>query len=126
MDLDGFINEFKTNKLWQLALIFLICIIGYYIIRSKMKNNFSNVIIYGNPMNEEHIKTIGEELINDMIKLPQIANYAPCVDSVCPAGAPKEEDRRIARMEVLNMFYTSKGDDEIDISNRPQNLYIIP
>ena len=73
------------------------------------------------------IPKLDEAIIRNAIELknrdPKMLTTSMVVPEPSP---PSDEEKRRARMDVLNMFYNSFDDDLTSINARPQNLYIIP
>ena len=97
----------------------------------QTRNNFGNILYganYGMNSNcKGDIPKIDEAIIRSMINLPNRNPAMLTTSMVIPEPSqPSDEDRRRARMDVLNMFYNSFDDDLTSIKSRPQNLYIIP
>jgi hypothetical protein len=136
-DLRGLWENCKTNKICQITLLLIVCMIFYIIIskyiRSNKNNSFTNVNIiygvngssYGDCANKD-IPKMDEAIIRNTIDLPNRNPALLTSSMVIPAELPNDEERRRTRMDILNMFYNSFDDDLTSIKARPQNLYIIP
>lgn len=132
-DLNGMVNEVKNNKVWQLLLLIIMCIIAYWIVSKYIpsKNNFNNIqynVLLGtmNGQCKGDIPKIDEAIIRNMIDLPNRNPKFLTSSMVIPEIRPSDEERRKTRMEVLNMFYNSFDDDTTTYNNRPKGLYVIP
>ena len=76
-DINGMVNEVKNNKVWQLLLLIIMCIIAYWIVSKYIpsKNNFNNIqynVLLGktNGQCKGDIPKIDEAIIRNMIDLP--------------------------------------------------------
>jgi len=145
-DLNGFINEIKTNKICHLLLLILGCIIIYCLVSTYLesRNNFKNVTNNINNINNTNgiqknilwgsmqggckgdIPKIDEAIIRNMIELPNRNPKLLTSSMVLPEERKSDEERRRTRMDVLNMFYSSFDDDLTSINNRPKGLYLTP
>jgi hypothetical protein len=132
-DLNGFINEIKTNKTCHFILLVIICIIIYWIMTKYLpeKNKFINLypnIIYGvgNERCNSEIPKLDEVIFRNMINLPNRNPEYLTSSMVIPKKQHNNEDQRKTRMDILNMFYDTFNDNIIDINNRPQGLYLTP
>ena len=132
-DLNGLITSLKNNQILHLFLLLGICMVLYSMLSKYMqtRNNFGNILYganYGMNSNcKGDIPKIDEAIIRSMINLPNRNPAMLTTSMVIPEPSqPSDEDRRRARMDVLNMFYNSFDDDLTSIKARPQNLYIIP
>lgn len=87
-------------------IIFICILLGMIYLLLTLHSDKSSVIAGGN---------------NDVFK-----NIANSAENVCNVVSNTNEKLKQTRMEVLNMFYNNNhNDDIIDISNRPQGLYMI-
>jgi hypothetical protein len=136
-DLDGLITLVKKSPVAKLGtiIIFLIliycviyCVINWYPSRSNFKNNFTNVMILNGNNTGCHgdIPKIDEAIIKAHINLPNRDPKMLTSSMVIPEPTLKEENKKQTRMEILNMFYNSFDDDRVNVSSRPQGLYLIP
>jgi len=138
-DLNGLCNNLKNNQIFLLFILLGVCIMLYMMLLNYMKdrNDFTNLnvnMLYGT--NSENIPNnyckgdipkLDEAIIRNMIDLPNRNPAMLTTSMIVPEPSkPTDEVRRKARMDVLNMFYSSFDDDLISIKARPQNLYIIP
>jgi hypothetical protein len=132
-DLDGLINEIKDSPVVKLGaliigLIVLYCVVSNYL-SSKARNNFANIIVLNGGMTESgyrDIPKIDEAIIRSHINLPNRDPKMLTSSMVIPEPTVKEETKKQTRMEILNMFYNTFDSDQVNISKRPQGLYIIP
>ena len=132
-DLDGAINEIKSNKMFHLALLVLACVITFLILNKYVfnndKNNFNDVmVLYSDPNGgncNKDIPRIDEAIIRNHINLPNRDPKLLTSSMVIPEITSNQELQKQTRMEVLNMFYNST-DDGISFDNRPRGLYLIP
>ena len=142
-DLKGLWEICINNKMCHLILLVGICICLYILLSkyTNQRNDFNNIIILQNMINEnknklnqlndttcnKDIPRIDEALIRNTINLPNRNPALLTSSMVYPEPSkPSDEDIRKTRMDVLNMFYDTFDDDVISITSRPQNLYIIP
>jgi len=132
-DLDGLINNIKDSPVVKLGaliigLIVLYCVVSNYL-SSKARNNFANIIVLNGGMTESgyrDIPKIDEAIIRSHINLPNRDPKMLTSSMVIPEPTVKEETKKQTRMEILNMFYNTFDSDQVNISKRPQGLYIIP
>ena len=140
-DLNGFVKELSNNKICQLLIIITILVIFiklamWFYEDSQQKNNndnrqnnFANILIgtiKGGDRCSNSIPKMDEALILDTIKLPTRDPSKLTSSMVWPTIKAKEENKKLTRMEILNMFYNTFDDDITDISSRPKGLYVIP
>ena len=135
-DLDGVIQEVKTNKTWHFIILIIVFIIGFYLINKYFyngtnisKSGFGNIVvgrIYGSGTCDSDIATLDKAIIENEINLPNRNPKYLTSSMVFPEPTIKEEKRKQTKMEILNMFYDSMDDMNISVSNRPRGLYIIP
>jgi len=139
-DLNGFINEVKTNKICHLILLILGCIIIYYLVSKYLssRNNFKNItnntngiqtnILWGSMQGscKGDFPKIDEAIIRNMIELPNRNPKLLTSSMVLPEERKSDEERRRTRMDVLNMFYSSFDDDLTSFNKRPRGLYLTP
>jgi hypothetical protein len=137
-DLDGFIMNMKNNKIVQLGLIILGCVLLYCLLSNYLqtdKNAFANVmVITGSPGNGNmnnincrgDIPKIDEVIIKDSINLPDRDPRFLTNSMVIPEITTSQETQKQTRMEVLNMFYNTFDDDLTSVKARPQGLYLTP
>ena len=142
-DLKGLWEICINNKMCHLILLVGICICLYILLSkyTNQRNDFNNIIILQNMINEnknklnqlndttcnKDIPRIDEALIRNTINLPNRNPALLTSSMVYPVPSkPSDEEKRRTRMDVLNMFYNTFDDDLITIKARPQNLYIIP
>ncbi len=132
-DLNGVMNELKTNKTCHFILLILICIVIYWIIAKYLpeKNKFKNIypnVLYGTGTGRcnSDIPKLDEAIIRNMIDLPNRNPAFLTSSMVIPAKQPNNEDQRKTRMDVLNMFYDTFDDNITNINQRPQGLYLTP
>jgi len=132
-DLDGLMKQVKESpvaKLGALIILLLIiyCIVSWYQSRGEGKSNFANVIVLkgNNTGYHNDIPKIDEAIIRAQINLPNRNPKLLTSSMVIPEPTIKEENKKQTRMEILNMFYNSFGDDILSFTSRPQGLYLIP
>ena len=139
-DLNGLMQEMRTNRTWHLVFLILGCFIGFYLINKYFypsKNEFGNIIIgtvYANGGNRcdsttgfgGNVPGLDKALIENEINLPNRNPAFLTSSMVIPEIRVSDEERRKTRMEVLNMFYSTNDDDATTINNRPRGLYLIP
>ena len=132
-DLNGFINEVKTNKICHLLILILGCIIVYCLVSKYItsRNNFGNVtnnILWGSMKSgcKGDIPKLDEAIIRNMIELPNRNPKLLTSSMVLPEERKSDEESRRTRMDVLNMFYSSFDDDLTSFNNRPRGLYLTP
>lgn len=135
-DINGLIQDMKTNKTWHLVFLILGCIIGFYIINKVFyangdanPNGFANILIgtvQGGNRCGNNVPGLDKLLIENEINLPNRNPAFLTSSMVVPAPTINEEERKKTRMDILNMFYSSNDDDMTSYNNRPRGLYIIP
>ena len=149
-DLAGLWNSLKNNQMFHLIILLLVCFFLYKLLSSYTEkkslenkiNQLNHLLIinngsygsYGNKGNYDNIGKSGsfnianldESVFRNMIDLPNRNPEMLTTSMVLPQKRDSDEERRRARMDVLNMFYNSFDDDLISIKSRPQDLYIIP
>jgi hypothetical protein len=131
-DLDGFMTYVKDSPVAKLGvliifLIVLYCVASWYLSKSDSKNNFANIMVLkGNTGCHSDIPKIDEAIIRAHISLPNRDPKLLTTSMVLPEPTIKEENIKQTRMEILNMFYNSFDDDKVNVSSRPQGLYLIP
>ena len=139
-DLNGLCIMLKHNQMFHLFILLGICILLYKMMMSYVqpRNDFTNTsinMLYDLSGNSNRpngyckgdIPKLDEAIIRNMIELPNRNPAMLTTSMVVPAPSPpSDEERRRARMDVLNMFYSSFDDDLTTIKARPKNLYIIP
>ena len=132
-DLDGFMTYVKDSPVAKLGvliifLIVLYCVASWYLSRGDSKNNFANIMVLkgNNPGCHSDIPKIDEAIIRAHISLPNRDPKLLTTSMVLPEPTIKEENIKQTRMEILNMFYNSFDDDKVNVSSRPQGLYLIP
>ena len=151
-DLMGLWNSLKNNQMFHLIILLLVCFFLYKLLSSYTEkkslenkiNQLNHLLIitngtsgnggcgnYGNYDNignsgSSNIANLDESVFRNMIDLPNRNPDMLTTSMVLPQKRDSDEERRRARMDVLNMFYNSFDDDLISIKSRPQNLYIIP
>ena len=72
------------------------------------------------------IPRIDEAIIRQHINLPNRDPRMLTTSMVVPAPTVLEEAKKQTRMEILNMFYNTFDNDIVNITHRPQGLYMIP
>lgn len=133
-DLNGVINEIKTNSTWHFIILIIVFIIGFllinkYFYNDSSRNNFGNIVIgrvYGSGTCNSDVPGIDKLLIENEINLPNRNPKYLTSSMVIPEIPINDEKRKQTKMEILNMFYDSTDDLNISISNRPKGLYLIP
>jgi len=148
-DLMGLWNSLKNNQMFHLIILLLVCFFLYKLLSSYTEkkslenkiNQLNHLLIitngngtYGNYGNYDNIGNSGssnianldESVFRNTIDLPNRNPEMLTTSMVLPKKRDSDEERRRARMDVLNMFYNSFDDDLISIKSRPQDLYIIP
>lgn len=132
-DLDGLMTQVKESPVSKLAALMLVliviyCVASWYLSRGDSKNNFANVMILkgSNGGCNGGIPKIDEAIIRAHINLPNRDPRFLTTSMVVPEPTVKDETKKQTRMEILNMFYNTFGDDSVSVSSRPQGLYVIP
>ena len=144
-DLQGLWEHCRNSKECQLVLILLICFMLYYMLTKYMSKaqahttNITNahlnslIALYNSRLANGHsndcnksIPKMDEEIIKNMINLPNRNPEMLTSSMVVPNNLPSDEARRRTRMDILNMFYTSFDDDTTSVAFRPKGLYMIP
>jgi hypothetical protein len=151
-DLMGLWNSLKNNQMFHLIILLLVCFCLYNLLSSYTEkkslenkiNQLNHLLIitngnsgnggcgnYGNYDNignsgSSNIANLDESVFRNTIDLPNRNPDMLTTSMVLPKKRDSDEERRRARMDVLNMFYNSFDDDLISINSRPQDLYIIP
>jgi len=128
-DLDGLIMQIKESPISKLALLVIIlliiyCLINAYLNNQSNRNNFANIMVLKG-VNKD-IPKIDEAIIRAHIELPNRDPKMLTTSMVVPAPTVLEEAKKQTRMEILNMFYNTFDNDIVNITHRPQGLYMIP
>jgi len=90
-------------------------------------SRLANGNTYGNDNDcNKSIPKMDEEIIKNMINLPNRNPEMLTSSMVVPINSPSDEVRRRTRMDILNMFYTSFDDDTTSVAFRPKGLYMVP
>lgn len=140
-DITEVFDELRTNKTWQLVLIFIICLVGYkllslYVNRQNDKLKFiadiniltSYLSNFNNSYSPEtEIQTLGQNEIKREVIFPPVNPLNPNCGSVYPLNRPSDEKRKEVRMDLMNMIhYNSNDDDTTNIYYRPKGMFVIP